>query len=525
MALRSIFSRRLHVQTSGRINARLFSAQKHMRRLQSTEAGNNAEKPADAPPPVKKGGVGKAITIGAVGAALIGGGLAYFLQGSMTQKEIEEHNKAISNQGLPARKRLAKTSMLTTALVNNQTSKLASCHGVSEILTCWLNANDPFEDRHSEHLLGDHGVLVGVYDGHSGFRVSDALSIFLPTYVQRELEASKPKSTIETADALTKALLAFDNDLTDAVPRAAMETKNPDLMRAFTEPAFNGAVGVVALINSTGIYIANTGDCRAVMGIERADGEMGAVQMSLDQTGDTPSEVARIRNEHPGEDHCVFRGRVLGGLQPSRAFGDSRYKWDASRLEAAGVRKPRYSQTPPYVTAKPEIQHATLDASAKFVILATDGLWDVVPSTEAVQIVAKALRQGTGSMPAAAELVRHAIERYAHESTHDDVEALLSISPPQARNYRDDITCSVILLEPEVVTGETAAPGADPTMPSVVCNLDKPMPHTLMEIFENQKQMRMRQPQSPPSTPPSSPPPASSAPAQQQPPAQPQTSQ
>jgi pyruvate dehydrogenase phosphatase len=36
-----------------------------------------------------------------------------------------------------------------------------------------------------------------------------------------------------------------------------------------------------------------------------------------------------MRSEHPPEeaDYVIQNGRVLGGLEPSRAFGDARYKW------------------------------------------------------------------------------------------------------------------------------------------------------------------------------------------------------
>jgi pyruvate dehydrogenase phosphatase len=35
-----------------------------------------------------------------------------------------------------------------------------------------------------------------------------------------------------------------------------------------------------------------------------------------------------MRKEHPGEeDTVIMRGRVQGGLQPTRAFGDASYKW------------------------------------------------------------------------------------------------------------------------------------------------------------------------------------------------------
>lgn len=36
-----------------------------------------------------------------------------------------------------------------------------------------------------------------------------------------------------------------------------------------------------------------------------------------------------MQSEHPADEAntVIMRGRVLGGLEPSRAFGDSRYKW------------------------------------------------------------------------------------------------------------------------------------------------------------------------------------------------------
>lgn len=36
-----------------------------------------------------------------------------------------------------------------------------------------------------------------------------------------------------------------------------------------------------------------------------------------------------MQSEHPADEAntVIMRGRVLGGLEPSRAFGDARYKW------------------------------------------------------------------------------------------------------------------------------------------------------------------------------------------------------
>jgi len=39
--------------------------------------------------------------------------------------------------------------------------------------------------------------------------------------------------------------------------------------------------------------------------------------------------ILRMQSEHPPDEavSVIRAGRVLGGLEPSRAFGDARYKW------------------------------------------------------------------------------------------------------------------------------------------------------------------------------------------------------
>ncbi len=78
-----------------------------------------------------------------------------------------------------------------------------------------------------------------------------------------------------------------------------------------------------------------------------------------------------MQSEHPASESekVIQRGRVLGGLEPTRAFGDARYKWDRElqgRLYDAflpggrnGTRgPPRGLETPPYVTATPVVECA-----------------------------------------------------------------------------------------------------------------------------------------------------------------------
>ncbi len=92
--------------------------------------------------------------------------------------------------------------------------------------------------------------------------------------------------------------------------------------------AGSGACAILAYIRGDEMYIANTGDCRAVLGRkldyskDQQQVNYTAIELSQDQTATSPSEFSRLCEEHPGEESTVVvRGRILGGLQPSRAFG------------------------------------------------------------------------------------------------------------------------------------------------------------------------------------------------------------
>lgn len=91
---------------------------------------------------------------------------------------------------------------------------------------------------------------------------------------------------------------------------------------------------------------------------------------------------------------------------PLRAFGDVRFKWnlelqqtiitslestvDLDSLNLYNYIPPNYL-TPPYLDVMPEITHHKLRPQDRFLILATDGLWDELTSQEAVQLVGEHL--------------------------------------------------------------------------------------------------------------------------------------
>ena len=102
---------------------------------------------------------------------------------------------------------------------------------------------------------------------------------------------------------------------------------------------------------------ALTHNSRAVVAVG-GGGTLRAVRLSKDHTPNDPAEADRVRRAGG----AVFRGRVDGQLAVSRAIGDH-------SLKQSGV------------SAQPHQQHLPLTKDHRYVIVACDGLWDVMSDT------------------------------------------------------------------------------------------------------------------------------------------------
>jgi pyruvate dehydrogenase phosphatase len=161
------------------------------------------------------------------------------------------------------------------------------------------------------------------------------------------------------------------------------------------EIATSGSCATVALLKGKDLYVANCGDARAVIGQENEDGTYTAVPVSFEHNSENVNEIKRIFSEHPKNEHSsiIRDGRLLELLLPFRAFGDVRFKWSARDLKDYVVpiqghgTIPNNYFSPPYVTAKPEVIHKKLTYKDKFLVLATDGLWELLSPERVVQLV------------------------------------------------------------------------------------------------------------------------------------------
>ncbi|ESO82786.1 hypothetical protein LOTGIDRAFT_184585 [Lottia gigantea] len=431
---------------------------------------------------------------------------------------------------------------VTTILRVNETSEVVESGPIRAFETNQLPSNHPIEDRRCEAKLPIDGdkYLFAVHDGHAGCACAQSLNERLFNYLAvalsppeivekvkngeidlttellhwynggikykheqlKELyDKSLKKFARETLtvfsddtfrrEALANAFMRLDEDIsTEALPNAS----NPVLSSETLTVAFAGSVSCVAYVDGIDLFIANTGDCRAVLGVHKMDDHWEAIPLSTPHDGNNEEEVNRILNRHPNESNNIFKnGRLFGDLAPLRAFGDVRYKWDAKDLKHIvntskyphsfisiyGDRLvPNNYNTPPYLTAEPEITHHKLTPKDKFLVLASDGLWDMVSPEKVVQLVAghmdgrqvlvhftlprenmtlgeinkiltqrkKGLANKNVDENVATHLIRNAIGQ-----DHGQLSAQLTLPNSISRFYRDDITVTVIYFNSEYI--------------------------------------------------------------------------
>merc|ERR1719410_166653 len=253
--------------------------------------------------------------------------------------------------------------------------------------------------------------------------------------------------------------------------------------------ALSGAVAVVAHVEGPHLHIASCGDCVAVLGSLSENDTWIAKKITTDHNTDNQKEIQRIMEKHPGEQkRSIFQGdRLLGMLAPLRAFGDFRFKWKAEVIEKTignmlgHVAVPGYYKTPPYLTAVPEVTYHRLTPRDKFLILGSDGLWDMMTPMQVVRLVgehmsgkvcltplhltqpnipleqiALVLKKRQESMRlkpndgnAATHLIRSALGGTAYGVDHGRLSQMLTIPQDMVRMFRDDITIQVVFFDDE----------------------------------------------------------------------------
>ena len=328
-----------------------------------------------------------------------------------------------------------------------------SCHGVEPVYNDVYEELDDDHNNNMPHMAAlpvtvakinqDRGgvvcpyrnhprtALFAVYDGHG--HGGELVSQFALYEIQRRLE-KHPLFDVDIERSMKETFLAVDDALID----------EPSI-----DPMFAGTTACVVLLQNQRLTIANAGDSRAVCARRKPAPPMKfhvdpsatstdttattvtaaasaslfpyvAIDLSFDQNPDVPMEMARIQNAGgfvslppgPGLSARVWLDPRCTqiGLAMSRSIGDH-------AISTVGV------------IAEPVVTYHDITEDDEFFIVASDGVWEFLDSTEAVNIVGNNIHRG--STKACQALIEAAAARWYEEEGA----------------YRDDITAIVVRLK------------------------------------------------------------------------------
>ncbi|XP_045794212.1 probable protein phosphatase 2C 43 isoform X4 [Trifolium pratense] len=198
------------------------------------------------------------------------------------------------------------------------------------------------------------------------------------------------------------------------------------------------------------LYVANLGDSRAVIG-SVVDKRVSAVQLTRDHNCNDPGIRQELKSMHPGDDTIVMENngwRVKGIIMVSRSIGDAYLKRPPFSLLNSF---PTYVEVPhPFergvVSEEPEMLTRDIAETDKFLIFASDGLWELMSNDQAVQIVHKNPRNGIAKRLLTTALVEAARRRNVK------YRAMMTTTPGKElnvgrRTFHDDISVIVVFLD------------------------------------------------------------------------------
>jgi len=259
---------------------------------------------------------------------------------------------------------------LSTAWLSSTRSKKPVC-GCSSIQGRRPNQ----EDRYCicDQLPGSSCGFYAVYDGHGGHRAA--------SFAAEKMQGF-----------LTRSSAYKGKDLVKALQQAFHDCETEFIAIAGREGLRDGTTAVVALVQDESLTVAHVGDSRGVLC--RADGAAQAI--TQDHKPEIEKEKKRIE-ELGGFVSHIGCWRAMGILAMSRAIGDLFLK--------------------PYVSAEPDVSAMALEATDEFVILASDGVFDVFDNDQVVRIARSA-----GSPQEAANLLTSSA---FHAGSLDNVTAVV----------------------------------------------------------------------------------------------------
>lgn len=244
----------------------------------------------------------------------------------------------------------------------------------------------------------------GIFDGHGGDRASRYTAEHVFARIDDNFQATHD---IETA--ISVGVQKLDEEFCGIArnTQRLFMTRTANIAEAPNGVAQkmgveDGSTCLVAIIRDGVVFVGNVGDSRAIIATKKGK----AIALSIDQKPDHKDERERL--EAKG---AVVTGppilakimwpmtkfldcpRVNGALAMSRSIGDISLK--------------------KYITSEPEIKTHLITPDDRYLIMATDGLWDVMSNSAAAKMAAKC----PDAQSAADAILKYALDHRTEDNT------------------------------------------------------------------------------------------------------------
>ncbi|MCO5600126.1 hypothetical protein L7F22_054234 [Adiantum nelumboides] len=250
---------------------------------------------------------------------------------------------------------------------------------------------------------------ASVLDGHAGF---SSVRFLREELFKECVTATQNGVLLQTSDLssiqnlLTKAFLQADKRLLSWLEETG-------------ECLESGSTATAMLLGSDCLIVAHVGDSRVVIARGGKADVLCGDHRPYGKSKTALEEIKRIR--HAGG--WISNGRVCGILSVSRAFGDIKLKTLRQEMLEEGVKTglwtskfaSRVDLNGDWVTAAPDVNRTVLE-DADFIILASDGLWDYIQSSEAVRFVRDQLHQHGDVQRACEALANLALDKNGQDN-------------------------------------------------------------------------------------------------------------
>ena len=330
-----------------------------------------------------------------------------------TLKEYPNHVNLINKANSASKIVINKEEPKKISVIKNG-KKISQIDSLSQKGFAGQGVKKENQDRYFIHYNLNNetsSIFMGVCDGHGlyGHEVSEYLSSILP----KELDSLlKVQSTPSISDLPIE-------EINTIITNTFIKVNSNIILCDTLDTSFSGSTCSSLIITPSKLICANAGDSRCVIGKQSKNGEWSSCNLSRDHKPTEPDELKRIlasggrieaykdqNGNHIGPERVWVAGEDVPGLAMSRSFGDD-------VAQSVGV------------IAVPEIVHTEIKEEDKFIVIASDGIWEFISSDECVKMIKDYYIEGDIS-GALKMLYKEASKRWImEEEVIDDITVII----------------------------------------------------------------------------------------------------